>query len=197
MPIVGYKFYGRNIRPYLEEPDKKSRTILGMTLFSLVIFGAFAIRPSLATISRLRQEVKEARAAEEILNQKINNLSQAQVNYQLARGDLDLIDQALPPEPAVPAVLETLALAAGRNNVTLNKTDFVKIAAGDWAPTLTFTVAAAGAFPDARGFIHELENGVRQTDIHRVKMNLGGEKSAGLVSEIECTNYFWEEEKNE
>jgi len=197
MPIVGYKFYGRNIRPYLEEPDKKSRTILGMTLFSLVIFGAFAIRPSLATISRLRQEVKEARAAEKILNQKINNLSQAQVNYQLARGDLNLIDQALPPEPAVPAILEKLALAAGRNNVTLNKTDFVKIAAGDLAQTLTFTVAAAGAFPDARGFIRELENGVRQTDIHRIKMNLGGEKTAGLVTEIECVNYFREEEKNE
>jgi Tfp pilus assembly protein PilO len=194
MPIVGYKFYGRNIRPYLEEQKKKSYTILGMTLFSLVVFGAFAIRPSLATISRLRQEVKEARAAEEKLDQKISDLSQAQVNYQLALESVELVNQALPPEPPVPAIIEELALTAGRNNIGLEEAVF------DPAPFcdgkrcgVPFTVKAVGELPNIQNFITELENGIRQIDVQKVKMNRSGENLKHLVAEIELVAWFYDE----
>lgn len=197
MPIIGYKLYGRNIRPYLEEPEKKSRTILGMTLFSLVIFGAFAIRPSLFTISQLRQEVKEARQAQEILDQKINDLSQAQVNYQLAFNDLKLVDEALPTETSVPAILENLALAAGRNNITLDKTEFGKVENERPPETVALTVTVVGNLGNVTAFITELENGVRQTDVRQIKMTRGGKEPEQLTAEIKCATYFLEEEKNE
>ncbi len=193
MPIVGYKFYGRNIRPYLQTPEKKSRTILGLTLFSLVVFGAFAIRPSLTTISRLRQEVKKAREAKEILNQKINDLSQAQVNYQLALDNMGLIRQALPESAAVPAVLEDLALAAGRHNIALNETKFGAVE-GDNLKTLPLTVTVEGSFVNVEKFIAELEEGVRQMDVRRVKMDRSGENLEYLVAEIELVTYFFEKQ---
>ena len=183
MPIIGYKFYGRNIRPYLTSPEKKRYTILGMTLFSLVVFGAFAIRPSLFTISRLNREVKKAREAKTILDQKINDLSQAQINYQLALKDLELVDEALPRDMSIPAILETLALAAGRNNVTLNETKF---------HSPSFTVTITGNLTGIKQFITELENGVRQMDIGRVKINQGGKNLEQLVAEIEFVVYFFE-----
>lgn len=192
MAIVGYKFYGRNIRPYLYTPEKKPSTILGLTLLSLVIFGAFAIRPSLFTISRLRQEVKKAREAKAVLDQKINDLSQAQVNYQTALEDIKLVDRALPKEPAVPAILETLALATGRNSVSLEETKF------DPAPFcdgkrcgVPFTVRVVGEFEDIKNFIDELEEGIRQMDVRGVKMGQG-EEPGQLITEIEFVTYFFE-----
>ena len=185
MPIVGYRFYGRNIRPYLADPKKKSYTILGMTLFSLIVFGAFAIRPSLFTISQLNREVKKAREAKIILDQKIKNLSQAQVNYQLALNGLELVDKALPGDASVPAILETLALAAGRNNISLEETKFGEIESKAGLETLPFTVRAVGELKNIQNFIAELENGVRQMNVQQVKMSQGGEELEQLVAEIE------------
>ena len=192
MPIIGYKFYGRNIRPYLTSPEKKRYTILGMTLFSLVVFGAFAIRPSLFTISRLNREVKKAREAKTILDQKINDLSQAQVNYQLALNNLELVDKALPKDASVPAILETLALAAGRNNISLEETEFGEIEGKAGLETLPFTVRAVGELKNIQNFIAELENGVRQMDVQKVKMNRGGDNLEHLIAEIELVTFFYE-----
>ncbi len=192
MPVIGYKYYGRNIRPYLYSPEKKHYTILGFTLFSLVVFGAFAIRPSLFTISKLNREVKKAREAKTLLEEKTNNLSQAQINYQLALEDLELVDKALPKSASVPAILENLALAAGRNNVVLSETTFEEAGGDGSLKTLPFTVTVAGDFASVEKFISELENGVRQMDVQRVKMSRGGEKLEHLVAKIEFVAYFYE-----
>jgi len=192
MPIIGYKFYGRNIRPYLEESEKKSHTILGMTLFSLIVFGAFAIRPSLVTISQLRQEVKKARGAKTFLDQKIDHLSQAQVNYQIALEDVKLVDRALPPEPSVPAILETLSLAAGKNSVSLEETTLEKVLGETGLKTLPFTVRVAGELENINKFITELEKGIRQMDVQKVKMSRRGENLEHLVAEIELVTHYYE-----
>ena len=191
MAVIGYKFYGRNIRPYFYAPEKKSHTILGMTLFSLIIFGAFAIRPSISTISRLNSEVKKAREAKQLLDQKIKDLSQAQINYQLALEDIKLVDEALPQDASVPAILETLAIVAGRNNVILEETRFGTIE-GDNLKTLALTVTVAGDLTKIEKFISELENGIRQMDVQQVKMNRGGEELENLIAEIELVVHYYE-----
>lgn len=191
MAVIGYKFYGRNIRPYFYAPEKKSHTILGMTLFSLIIFGAFAIRPSISTISRLNSEVKKAREAKQFLDQKIKDLSQAQINYQLALEDIKLVDEALPQDASVPAILETLAIVAGRNNVILEETRFGTIE-GDNLKTLALTVTVAGDLTKIEKFISELENGIRQMDVQQVKMNRGGEELENLIAEIELVVHYYE-----
>ena len=190
--MIGYRFYGRNIRPYLADPQKKPYTILGMTLFSLIVFGAFAIRPSITTISRLSREVKRANEAKTILDQKINDLSQAQVNYQLALKDLKLVEKALPKEPSVPSILETLALAAGRNNTTLNETKFEEVESNGFLKSLPFTVIITGNLEGVKNFITELENGFRQVDVGRVKIAQGGKDLGQLVAEIEFETHFYE-----
>ena len=192
MAVIGYKFYGRNIRPYFHAPEKKSHTILGMTLLSLIIFGAFAIRPSLTTISRLNSETKRAREAKTFLDQKINDLSQAQVNHQLALEDLKLIDQALPKEAAVPSILETLALVAGRNNLVLEETKIGETEDRVSHKKLFLTIKVAGEFEEVQKLIAELENGIRQMDVQQIKMNRGGEELEHLITEIELVVHFHE-----
>ncbi len=193
MPIVGYRFYGHRVRPYLEEGNKKSQTILGMTLFSLVVFGAFAIRPSLYTISQLRQEAKRAREAQTLLDQKINDLSQAQVNYQMALKNLELVDKALPEGAAVPAILETLSLAAGRYHISLEETVLDPASfCEEKRCEVNFTTRAVGELGNIEKFVSELEEGIRQMDVQKVKMNRSGENLKNLVAEITLTTYYYE-----
>lgn len=192
MPVIGYKFYGRNVRPYFHSPEKKSHTILGMTLFSLIVFGVFAIRPSLSTISRLNSEVKKAQEAKTLLDQKINDLSQAQVNFQLAAEDLKLVDQALPKDTGVPSILETVAAAAGRNNLILEETAFSETGKETGLKTLPFTVRAGGELKNVEKFISELEEGIRQMDVQKVRMNRGGEELEEMTVEIELVVHFHE-----
>lgn len=186
--MIGYKYYHRRIRPYFYAPQKKPYTFLGMTLLSLVIFGALAIRPSLATIFRLTQEVKEARAASGILEQKINDLSQAQINYQLFKKDLSLVDEALPAEADVPYLLEQLALVAGNHNILLRETKFEAVAedAELGVNVLPFTVKVEGTLSDVEKLVAELEEGVRQIDFEKVKIAEGG-------AEVELRAYFYHE----
>lgn len=193
--MIGYKYYHRRIRPYFYAPQKKPYTFLGMTLFSLVVFGALAIRPSLAVVSGLTQEVKEARTAAEILEQKINDLSQAQINYQLTKKDLLLIEEALPTEATVPYLLERLALVAGRHNILLRHTRFEAAAAdaGLGVKTLPFTVEVEGSLLDIEKFVAELEEGVRQIDFEKVEIGEGDPEGGFIIAEVELRTYYSDE----
>lgn len=193
--MIGYKYYHRRIRPYLYAPQKKPYTFLGMTLFSLVVFGALAIRPSLATVFRLTQEVKEARAASETLEQKINDLSQAQINYQLFRKDRLLVEEALPAEAAVPYLLERLALIAGRHNILLRETKFEAVAedAELGVKTLPFTVEVEGALLDIEKFVAELEEGVRQIDFEKVEIRESDLEEGPTLAKVELRTYYSDE----
>jgi len=146
----------------------------------------------LATISRLRQEVKKAREAETLLDQKLQDLSQAQVNYQLALEDIKLIDHSLPPEPAVPSILERLSLTAGRNNISLEETKIGKVEGEGCLKSLPLTIRVLGEIEDLKKFISELEGGVRQMDIKKVKMNRSGDNLENLVAEVELITWFFE-----
>lgn len=184
--MIGYRYYHQNIRPYLYDTEKKKYSLLGLTLFSLVFFGAFAIRPSLVTIFGVLEQVDKARSAEKILEQKIKDLSQAQIIYQALGQDLLLVEEALPPDPGVPAILKRLALIGGRFNVSVVKTEFSE-PEGNFVP---FTVILSGQFNDVEKAISALESGVRQMDVKKVKITQGGVDLESLVVSLDLVAYY-------
>ena len=48
-----WKYRKKLFRP----KEKKVYTILGLTLLSLIVFGTFAIKPTLATVTELRRKI--------------------------------------------------------------------------------------------------------------------------------------------
>lgn len=191
--MIGYRYYHQNIRPYLYETEKKKYSLLGFTLFSLVFFGAFAVRPSLVTISELLEQIERAREAEIILEQKIKDLSQAQITYQSLGKDLELTEEALPVEASVPDILQRLALIGGRYNVDVLKTSFGD-PEGDIVP---FTVTLSGQFRDVERSITAMESGVRQMNIKKIKITQGGKELENLVVALDLVAYFRSEERND
>lgn len=191
--MIGYRYYHQNIRPYLYEAEKKKYSLLGFTLFSLAFFGAFAVRPSLVTISELLEQIERAREAEIILEQKIKDLSQAQITYQSLGKDLELTEEALPVEASVPDILQRLALIGGRYNVDVLKTSFGD-PEGDIVP---FTVTLSGQFRDVERSITAMESGVRQMNIKKIKITQGGKELENLVVALDLVAYFRSEERND
>jgi Tfp pilus assembly protein PilO len=195
--MIGYRYYHRKVRAYLADPTKKPRTILGMTLFSLIFLGAFAIRPSLVVISQLLQELKEAREASQILEKKLSDLSQAQINLKIYDDKLQLVDQALPKEPEVPQIINALADSAGRHNVILQETVFsdTEEMADPRVKVIPFSVRASGSLLGIKDFIIELENGARQMDFAKVKISEGAPRDlrGETVAEIELKAFFAED----
>lgn len=189
--MIGYRYYHQNIRPYLYDTEKKKYSLLGFTLFSLVFFGAFAIRPSLVTIFGLWGELEKAREAEAILEQKIKDLSQSQILYQSLGKDLILVEEALPHSAQVPAVLQRLALVGGRFNVSVLNAKFEPIEIGSGGLRfLPFSVTLSGQFKDLKQAITALESGVRQLNIKKVKITQGGKERQNLVVTLDLTAYF-------
>lgn len=187
-----YKYYHRKVRPYLVDPKKKPRTILGMTLFSLIVLGAFAIRPSLVVITGLTQELEEAREASLILEKKLNDLSQAQINLRLYQKQLQLVDQALPTEPEVPQIINALADSAGRHNVILQETIFADLEDfGDGTVNvIPFSVRVSGSLMGINNFITDLEKGIRQVDFTMVKISEGSLEGGRTVAEVDLRAFF-------
>jgi Tfp pilus assembly protein PilO len=103
--------------------------------------------------------------------------------------DIDLVSQSLPREESVPAILEMLSLAAGRNNVGLEGATFGSVEGEGELKKLILTIGVVGDFASSRNFIAELESGVRQMDVRDVGMV---RSEGNLVSEIKLVAYFYE-----
>jgi len=164
---------------FLGPKQKRVYTMLGLSLFALSVFGAFAIRPTLATVAELNRKIKDQRAARDKLDKKIKDLSKAQVQLTKMKADIVLAEKALPKEKDLPTLLETLQLIAERNNLRLrhlgsgpsnnvsvtlpNQTLAVK--------SLPLSLQLEGSFPNFLGFLTEAENTLRQLNTENILIN--------------------------
>jgi len=95
-----YKSYVRNLSLiYQKRKDIRSFVELLLSLSVISIFGIFAIRPTLVTISDLNTQIRGKRDTLTKLDNKINALSSAQEIFDRNRTAIALLDQAIPGSP--------------------------------------------------------------------------------------------------
>lgn len=165
-----YKRYYTYLGPVLKSPVFRAYFTVVMSIFTVAILVAFAIRPTVATIVNLTRQIADKQVLNRRLEEKVNALSALQNDYQLIEKDLPLIFAALPADPAVSQaviLLEKTATAAGinLNKVSVIKADYSKsqIASGaaiasvsaEFVPVvLTFS----GSFDDSKNFFKQILN---------------------------------------
>jgi len=100
---------------------KKAQTYTGIVLSILAVafFLFFAIRPTFVTIAGLFKEIKDKRTIAEQLEEKINTLNSAQLEYQRVESSFFLLDQALPVQADVSFLIRQLEALARKDNVDL------------------------------------------------------------------------------
>lgn len=150
-------------------PDIKSEktqiyTTLIFTFVALIVFGIFAINPTLTTITQLHTELAERKYVEQQLSQKITNLGSLQDQYSKFGTDLDYITRAVPKNPDTTSItgqLQALGEQAGIQITTL------QINTAQLSPSkkpaemlkshpISFVVTGTGTFTQIDRFLREL-----------------------------------------
>jgi Tfp pilus assembly protein PilO len=93
MAVVPYK---DTVKRILDTPQKKTYTFLGATLILILVLLFGAIRPTLVTITKLRNEIKQREDINERLQSKINVIGDLQDDYSRLEEDLDMLEYYFP-----------------------------------------------------------------------------------------------------
>ena len=88
-----YKTYFLNVLGrYRERADVRVYLEILLSLTAISIFSVFALRPTLLTIAELIKEIESKKLTLTQMEEKINNLSQAQTLFDRERGKIVLLD---------------------------------------------------------------------------------------------------------
>lgn len=160
-----YPWFSRSYRtlaPLFEKPKVRAYTMLTLSFFTMAIFGMFAIRPTLATITQLRKQIGDERLVLEKMTQKITALGVAQGEYEKLKPDFDAIFQALPAKAQVSSLLGKLNRVLSENNIDLTLLQFSAVSLSvptpipSQATMLEFTITARGSYEDILVFLDML-----------------------------------------
>ena len=112
-----FRHYYRSLVPLFEKPKVAAYTMLILSFFTVAIFGSFAIRPTLATIGQLQKKIEDQKLVNERMDQKIQQLREAQAEYRSIEQDLTAIFDALPDTPQAAFLLGKLNRVLVDNNI--------------------------------------------------------------------------------
>lgn len=95
-----YKSYFLNVMGrYQERTDLKVYLEILLSLITVSIFSIFALRPTLLTIAGLIKDIEAKRDVLSVMDEKISNLSKAQVLLDQKREEVRLLKTSIPTSP--------------------------------------------------------------------------------------------------
>jgi hypothetical protein len=173
----------KTIQVYNQKPDLKAYLELFLSLATIVIFGLFAIRPTLINIGKLLTEIKAKEDVVNTMNQKIENLKIAQEIYNQDKYQVDVAKLAILDEPSPQTFIRQIEAASQNNSVSLtglsiSGVDLLGVTNAQLPSEttrsladeniLTFSVTATGDFNPLISFLKELENLRRPIKLNEV-----------------------------
>ncbi len=157
-----YRHYFTGVNNLYKKKQTKVYTGVVLSLITISFFGFFAIRPTLITISGLIKEIKDKKAVVDQMDQKIESLTQAQINYSQIKDDLDLVNQSLPLDPDLSILVKQLEALARLSSVKIESIRFEKInlqgEKSNEAQTVNFDLATSGNYQSLKNFLNSLDN---------------------------------------
>lgn len=106
--IQRYKKYKTKYEAQLSTKKGEAYTMLILSFFTMAFFGFFALRPTLSIIARLGREINDSKAVDVALTKKIQSLAKASADFDLVKGAIPAIYQALPESANYPELLQQL-----------------------------------------------------------------------------------------
>jgi len=108
------------LRAMYQKPVTQVSTAVLLTLFAIIFFAVFAIRPTLSTITELIKKIDDQKIIVEKLNKKSSALATAQSEYALVESKLPLVAAAIPPTHAMDLLLKQIEGTAAFLKLPIN-----------------------------------------------------------------------------
>jgi len=169
--------------PRLQEEKTRAFTTLAFTLIAIVIFGLFAINPTLGTIADLSKQLDDSNFVNQQLTQKVANLTKLQQQYATTQKDIPVVLAAIPTTPTIALFIGQIQTIANTANVELVRfqTFPVEIPLGDQPvasyTSYIFSADVQGDLTNINAFITSLNSFSRITTIDGIsvtQVNAGG-----------------------
>lgn len=114
------KYYAQNVVPFIKSKHATAYSMIILSLLTISFFGMFAIRPTIKTITELQRQIEDSKQLDELLQNKINQVVNAQDEYQLIQDFVPAINQALPNNPRLASVLGDIESLASEYGATVS-----------------------------------------------------------------------------
>ena len=148
--------------PKISKEKIQEYSALILTLIALIVFGVFAINPTLTTVIELRKQLEDSQFAVERLKTKVVNLNALSQQYQVLQPDLPILLEALPQKPS-PSVLlgqiHELANQEGVKVLTLDSSEitlYPPLRATGKEASFIFTLSVQGNYNSLLSFMDSL-----------------------------------------
>lgn len=166
---------------FYEKPVARVSLEVFLTVFLVLFLAAFAIRPTLITMSDLIQEIDNKKELEQQLLQKIAALQTAQTEYAFVASNVNLLDEAIPIEANLIKSIKIIEKAASDNSVIVEAIGTEEIPDKS-DPNIPFNqrtrqfviiqVGVSGDYQSIRNFIETLKASRRAFTIETINFSL-------------------------
>lgn len=152
------------------------------SLLAVTVFGAFAIQPTLATISELHKKKDDGEFLLQQLKTKNRSLQNLSSQYQQMEPELEKVYSAIPTTPQIPELIRKVEILANRNNLVLQNLNTGPIELYPTTRTTiqlfsyTVNISAVGTESSINAFIQELINIDRIISIERLSSGTAEEE---------------------
>ncbi len=200
-----YKKYYQSLDETIQKPKNRIYTATVFSFLAVSLFGWYAIRPTAQTILYLRREIADNQMVNQRMEEKISALVEAQSAYQTVQPQLPLVNQALPRDPDVIALvgqLRNLAMSSGASlsgitvpTVSLTGEDATRSGSGaSRASTIVkaaklndfpVTVMLDGSFPTVQSFLQGITSMRRIITIDT--FSIAPSREAGATNMLQLT----------
>jgi len=144
------------------------------SLIAITIFGLFAIRPTLSTISELQKEKKDSEFTLEQLEIKNQALQKLSAEYRLLEPKLDSVYLAIPKSSQIPDLARKFEVVANGNNLFIEALTtgpieiFPAVKSNPPLFSYNITITVIGNNTDINSFIQDIVNIDRMLSIDRI-----------------------------
>jgi len=179
---------------------KKDYDYLNITLsiITISILGAFALRPTLVTALKMRKDINEYEELRNKMRNKLLKLGEIQTLLDKSKSDLLLLNELIPDYPNEEKLLKTINDKALLNNVNVTSVDYEFDKTDTNPKSLTVHMSANSGYKSIIKFIKEISSGPRIFEITNIELTEEKDtKTNNYIINMELTGKAYYSLKNE
>jgi Tfp pilus assembly protein PilO len=155
-----YEKYYKELVPYLKKENSQKYFIIVLSLTASIFFLIFAINPTLSTIAKLKKQISDAQYVEQMLSQKIKNISNLSQEYQIIENDIPLIMDAVPQSPQIPTFVGQIQTLGQESSIMIVNIEVLPVNLNSRIATqsssFTFEISGNSSYENMQKFIDDL-----------------------------------------
>lgn len=115
-----YRHYFHQIWTIYQKPAIKVSSALLLTVFTIIFFAAFAIRPTLVTVAELVKKIDDQQKVLNQMKEKSAALASAQTEYQAAAPQIPQLNSAIPQSENLPQLITLFEATSAFHQIPLS-----------------------------------------------------------------------------